>query len=307
MALLAAGVIGAGERALAEEELSPAETIALLAKIESLRKEIDESRFGEHATAIQAFRSASASPDAAYDFYVKCYKLVKFERRGARESEYREWRTKNAQWLRSKEHSEARRLQLEYLVITLRAAQADREEFEKLLPELSALVDVCVSRSGSLGRAADILRDEVNDCVFAEAYALEPTIKRLTNWGAAPLDLEGIYEKAILPVYRSEEKADDLAEAWDRRISQRMGLVAASDNEDAERRFSEYTLPLLRWNKNIDLLKAGQRRTAINAMVELIQKNVDHQDVDDWITALSSYLKGEEDLPAFDDDKQNAF
>ena len=109
----------------------------------------------------------------------------------------------------------------------------------------------------------------------------------------------------VLPVYRSDEKADDLAKAWDRRINQRMGLVAARDNEDAERHFSEYTLPLLRWNKNIDLLKAGQRRTAINAMVELLQKNVDHEDVDDWISALSSYLKGEEDLPTFEDDEAN--
>ena len=139
-------------------------------------------------------------------------------------------------------------LQLQFLILTIKAAQITEEkDKEKLIPELITLMDNCLSAYPQLGKAKRILHSEASGSAFAQAYNLQPPLDTLKNWPRAPIDISGIYEFTILPIYRSPERVKELTAAWDKRISQEIILVLAADSIEAERDFTYKTLPILNW------------------------------------------------------------
>ena len=100
-----------------DQPLTPTEKSQMLSTIKNIKGNVQKGRYGVHAAAISAFRAASASPISAYEFYLKCYKEINFTRKGAKESEYRDWKSKNKDNLSSREHSTARRLRISNLQV----------------------------------------------------------------------------------------------------------------------------------------------------------------------------------------------
>ncbi|MCP4849918.1 MAG: hypothetical protein GY899_18420 [Verrucomicrobiaceae bacterium] len=285
-----------------EQALTPSETNLLLDAVKDLKGKVKDQRYGIHASAIQSFRAASSSTTSAYDFYLKCYKEMNFTRKGARESEYLEWKKKNRDYLRSKEHSEARRMQLQFLVLTLRAAQfTKKEQYYSIIPELTTLVDNALSAYPHLGSSRKILHSDAVGSTFGRVYDLGSTMKRNKNWARSPMDIDGIYDRTILPLYRSKEKISELSAAWDKRISQRITMVGSLGSSESEAKFVRDTLPRMKWEKNMDLLRGGKRRTALTAMVSIVRSNAEHENIDQWIDRLEGYLSGEEDPGSFED------
>jgi len=290
-----------------DQPLTPTEKAQMLSTIKNIKGNVQKGRYGVHAAAISAFRAASASPISAYEFYLKCYKEINFTRKGAKESEYRDWKSKNKDNLSSREHSTARRLQLQFLVLTLRAAQIPEDKSkESLVPELTTLMDNCLSAYPYLGKSKRILHSGATGSTFAEVYELQSTLTALKNWPRAPMDISGIYESTIFPIYRTPERVKELTSAWDKRISQEITLVAANDSTEAEINFTNKTLPKLKWAKYLDLLRAGKKRVALTAMVSLVKSNPEHQDIDAWLEELEGYLSGEVEPSSFEDAAKEA-
>lgn len=285
-----------------EQPLTPSETTRLLDTVTDLQGKVKEQRYGIHASSIQAFRAAASSTNSAYEFYLKCYKEINFTRKGARESEYLAWKKKNRDYLRSREHSEARRIQLQFLVLTLRAAQfTKKENYYSIIPELTTLIDNALSAYPHLGSSRRILHADATGSTFGRVYDLQSTLRMNRNWGRSPMDIDGIYDRTILPLYRSKERVSELSAAWDKRIAQRISMVGALDKPDSERKFVRDTLPRMKWEKNMDLLRAGRRRTALTAMVAIVRSNVEHENIDEWLDQLEGYLSGEKDPGNFED------
>ena len=285
-----------------EQPLTPSETDLLLDTVKGLQGKVKEQRYGIHASSIQAFRAASSSNTSAYEFYLKCYKEMNFTRKGARESEYLEWKKKNRDYLRSREHSVARRLQLQFLVLTLRAAQfTKKEDYYSIIPELTTLIDNALSAYPQLGSSRKILHSDAIGSTFGRVYDLQSTLNKNRNWARSPMDIDGIYDQTILPLYRSKERVSELSSAWDKRIAQRITMVGALNRPDSETKFVRDTLPRMKWEKNMDLLRAGKRRTALTAMVAIVRSNVEHENIDEWLDQLNGYLSGEEDPGSFED------
>ena len=120
------------------------------------------------------------------------------------------------------------------------------------------------------------------------------------------MDISGIYESTIFPVYRTPERVKELTAAWNKRISQEITLVAANDSTEAEIDFTNKTLPKLKWAKYLDLLRAGKKRVALTAMVTLVKSNPEHQDIDAWLEELEGYLSGEVEPSSFEDAAKEA-
>jgi hypothetical protein len=300
--LLIMSVIMTGGLRAQEQSLTPSETSMLLDAVKDLKGKVKEQRYGINASAIQAFRAAASSTTSAYEFYLKCYKEMNFTRKGARESEYLEWKKKNRDYLRSKEHSEARRMQLQFLVLTLRATQfTKKEDYYSIIPELTTLIDNALSAYPHLGSSRKILHSDAVGSTFGRVYDLQSTMKRNRNWGRSPMDIDGVYDRTILPLYRSKERVSELSAAWDKRISQRISMVGALDSSESEAKFVRDTLPRMKWEKNMDLLRAGKRRTALTAMVAIVRSNAEHENIDQWLDILGGYLSGEVDPGTFED------
>ena len=290
-----------------DQPLTPTEKAQMLKTVKNIKGNVKKGRFGVHSSAISAFRAASSSPISAYEFYLKCYKEINFTRKGAKESEYRDWKSKNKDYLSSREHATARKLQLQFLVLTLRAAQIPEDKSkESLVPELTTLMDNCLSAYPYLGKSKRILSSGATGSTFAEVYDLQSTLGALRKWPRAPMDISGIYESTIFPIYRKPERVKELTAAWDKRISQEITLVAAADSSEAEADFTNKTLPKLKWAKYLDLLRAGKTRVALTAMVTLVKSNPEHQQIDAWLEELEGYLSGEVTPSSFEDAAKEA-
>ena len=111
-----------------DQPLTPTEKAQMLDAVKGIKSNVKKGRYGVHNMAISAFRSAATSTTSAYEFYLKCYKEINFTRKGAHGSEYRDWKSKNKDYLGSREHSTVRRLQLTFLILTIKAAQITEEK-----------------------------------------------------------------------------------------------------------------------------------------------------------------------------------
>lgn len=283
------------------QPLTPTEKKQMLDTIKKIKTGVIKGRSGVNSAALSAYRAAASSNTSAYDFYLKCYKEMNFTRKGAKESEYRDWKAKNKDYLSSREHSTARRLQLQFLILTIRAANLEEKERDSLIPELITLMDNCISAYPYIGKSKRILSSGATGSTFAQVYDLQSTLVGLKNWPRSPMDVSGIYESTIMPRYRTTETVKELMQAWDKRMSQEIKIVASENSSEAEANFKNKTLPKLKWFKYMDLLRAGQSREALTSMVALVRANPDHENIDEWLEDLEGYISGEVDPGTFEE------
>jgi hypothetical protein len=109
------------------------------------------------------------------------------------------------------------------------------------------------------------------------------------DWEMAPGNVDGIFQKIILPELRAQHDPR-LLEYWDMKIK-REGEAAGRSRLafDAER-FNQVRRPELLWNRAEDELALGQRGKAINDMFNLIKNNPAHPNAAAWVSRLESVI-----------------
>ncbi|MEO0447790.1 MAG: hypothetical protein AAF191_17105 [Verrucomicrobiota bacterium] len=275
------------------QELSPDQIEKILSELERVEEEIDGAHLAGRKSAVDAFRSAAGSDKAAYEFYLACIKELDFDRQGKSFIDFRNWRDRNEGRLKRPSKMLSMRLQLQYLVLTIRAAQA--EERESLIPDLEAFVASYVGQVEHLeGDRGALQKQSVLDTPFAKLYELNKTIKVGESWAAAAGNHKEIYEQAVLPYYRAEGP-EGLAAVWDRRIKidTQLAALTTKDNPVAQERFQKETLPGLSWARAKDLFQFVSQTEGGMAMVRLLQSHSTHPKAKDWVGEFRGLLKGE--------------
>ncbi len=287
MAICALAAAGA---ARAQDELPDEVREKILEKLEKLTESAVESKFGKFSSAATAFQAAAASPATAYEFYVDCYKLVYFDREGKSFSEFREWKAENAQKLRATEYANALQMQLQYLALTIR--YINMEDQSQIVAPLSAYIDSLVANEKRIGRQRRVLQEDISLSVFAQAYRLQNAIIDQKSWETVPINLHGHFQRVILPILRESGTTDSIAAAWDRYIQLEAALVANREDVGMEEEFKERRLPSLQWAKWSDVADHGGRPKAAAAMLALLEKNIHHDEAENWILDLTDVANG---------------
>lgn len=301
-ALIALTILGT---AAAQDELPDEVRAKILKKLEALTETAKESKFGKYTSASSAFEAAAASPAKAYDFYVECYKLVNFDRKGKSFSEFRDWKANNLEWLRSTEHATARQLQLKFLLLTIR--YMNLEDTTKIVTPLKTYIESAVAAEKKLqatsaepnnrfdrGRRgfADILYEGVNTSVFAQAYGLDQILGSVKGWELTPLNVQGHYMQVIIPALHESGTTASIEAAWDHYIQLEGTLVANRDDAGMEEEFKSERLPVLLWSKWSDVADHGGRAKAASQMLSLIERYISHDQAENWIMDLEDVANG---------------
>ena len=292
-ALLAA--LAFAGHALHADPLTSADREALLEKLEQLRNTVDSQVDARFRAAIAAYQSAAGSEASVSDFYLNCVEKVDFKDQQRKNSDFREWKRKEADRLSAPGFADALRLQLRWLILTLRAASqnADRSQIASSAQDI---VNTIVRDAAKLKDHRQILDEAVTSSVFARAYEINNV--RLENWPLAPGKIGQVYDQVLLPPLRAQRKTADLRAAWIRRIQQEMairentsadgetnnrkiGLASALRSPEYERFMSE-TLPELQWKMEVDLYSHGDERQAAMNMLGHLEKNLTHRSARDW-------------------------
>lgn len=275
------------------EPLSGEQKENLLSQLKEIEAVVDGKRVNLRSSAVQTFLAASRSDEAVYEFYLSCHKKLRFDARDARFTEFRDWRDKNENRIKTKSNLIAMRLQLQYLVLTLRIAEG--VERESIIPELEAFVANTVSHVEDLGNdGMRTLRSSIKGTIFAQAYDLDQSLD-VENWNYSPGEFFKCYDETVLPFFRTSQP-EELSNAWDRRINLEKQLteLTRSDNPIAMEAFSTERLPRLYWAKAKDIFLSASQQYGGAAMLNIIRTYTDHPDTSNWIDELRSLLDGGE-------------
>jgi hypothetical protein len=295
-------------------DLSPQQVEAIRAQLEAMRDTLEGKASERNRSAWSVFMSASQDNKAAAELYENCTRIVDFEREGRTDSEFRDWQSGQRDRYKNDGYMESMRLQLRWLAITCKAAEA--EKFETVLPDVLGYLDSLTQLTEMPGNAA---LNPVTGSIFVKAYQLERVVARDTKWEPVPYNIEGIYEKIILP-YLRDEKPSQLMTAWDKRISQQTHLVefikARQDDElkgdrDEKRRIMERqrregsrgvlgnhdeddfindTLPRLKWARLIDKYMFVDKVSAAQEILVFLNENITNKRAIDWLNQFAGMV-----------------
>jgi len=302
------------------DKLSPENIESIRQKLRTLEEDLKSHLSSKNVSAGERFATAAQDPRAAVDLYLKCHKLVRFERENRPDSDYRAWEDDQSDRLRGDRFVESLQLQLRYLALSCRAAEA--EERSEVFSELLSYVDR-LSRMEHL--PTDALTDSVGGSIFAQAYHLERLLGQNDNWEPTPFDIGGIYDRTILP-YLRQENPTALPNAWDKRIEQQTRIVSMIEehkqdqlrglNRDEERRmrtnqnrqrgimgdldkedFYARTLPQLKWNKMKDVFLYVSEVQAAQAMLPFVEEHLTHELGEQFHREFLSLIAEAEETP----------
>jgi hypothetical protein len=286
--------------------LSDADREALLQRLEEIRANADSKVDARYRAAIAAYQAAMSSEQAAIDLYLNCVEKVNFKDQQRKPSEFREWKRKESDNLSDPGMGMALRLQLRWLVITLRAA-SEKTERAQLLTSVREVVDALVRDADKLKNQSQFLNQSVTSSLFARAYDLGEV--EVDNWAFAPGQIGQIYEQILFPPLRSARQVDALRSAWLRRISQetrlqeflpavqrdggnrRIGIASAMRGPERDRFIAE-VVPGLQWNMETDLFKHGDQQGAATRMLAHLERNISHKSSMQWVTEFAELLSG---------------
>lgn len=282
-----------------EQQLSDADRVAILEKLEEIEGVSNDRVSGLYLRAISSYRAAIQSDTETMKLYLSCYEKVNFTDKNLKTLNFREWKKKNDERLGSKSFRLALRYQLAWLLLSIETASKDGDVTEMGNQAVSHLNQVFENAEG-LKEHNRILKQNVLSSVFAKAYELNIKIE---NWPKSGLDIENIYEKLVMPQLRSSDKISELRAAWNKKILHTGTAIEAwtvnkgttIGSKDAlqtpeMKTFLSESRPQLLWNMEKDCFESGDERTAALNMLSHLETYVTHKDAPKWIEEFQGYI-----------------
>jgi hypothetical protein len=270
------------------DSLNGDERGSILLELNGIQDILDGKQLSLRTSAGQTFQAASASNDAAYEFYLKCHKILNFDPKGASYTEFRNWRDRQEDKVKTESNLSAMRVQLQYLVLSMKAAES--AQLDAIIPELEQFVGNIAANSESLNMRR--MQEPVTKTIFAQAYDLDKSLT-MENWSYSPGNYSEVYERTIFPFFRATA-TQELAAAWDRRIALESGLFSRTHegNVEALEKFQREGLPTLYWRKSMDLYVSVSQKQGAAALIQIVRANPEHPDIRNWVGSFAKLLKG---------------
>ena len=288
--LLAACVCSAPLVSLrAQSSPPPVDPAAVLATLKELKTRQAQVAARGKGQTLDAIRAAMAEPAKTYEQAVMA---VEIQGKGGNEgAKMADWRKEHGDQLRDKSFVNALRLQLTYISLTLQRSGGTKNK-----ELLGALYDY----TGQVTSVYDYLWSNnlankgLNDNVFVQYFQVGPHVNGVPDWENQPFNVDGIFQKSILPVLR-ELKDPRLLVYWDNKLKTEAGRLDSKANSLAIDKFNNIRRPVLFWNRAEDELLLGDVNRAVADMLSIIKGHPDHPDFDKWVARLTEIVsaKGE--------------
>lgn len=286
-AFAALSLVSATTAAPQPSDAPPVDTEAVMKALRDIQEKNETTLRSALQKAINDFRNAGALPSRAVDLYEDATKATEFAGRNLQQTQFQEWKKKQADRLRSSDLQEAAQLHLQYLALSLE--HSAKVPMEKLIPALMQYTERVYNAKEETFRH-DLMRKPINSSIFARWYGVASFLQKLKGWEMTPSNADGIWEKTILPELR-EAKDMRAVHYWDQRIARADERLAKTRQEFAHEQFNTIERPVLLWKRAEELNGLGLRNHAINEMLAIIKKYPTHPENANWITQLTNLLK----------------
>jgi len=291
--------------AVQAEPLSDADRETLLESLEKIRETANSTVDARYRLAINAYKNAMGSDDAAMDFYLKCVEKVDFEDQRKKNADFREWKRKEDDKLSDPGFRLALRYQLRWLVLTLQAS-SEKADRAKITVEAQEIVDAIFQEADKLKSQEKLLGQSVLSSVFARTYDIGSV--KVDKWAFSPIQLESVYENILLVPNRKAAYAPGLRTTWIKRIQQarimaehwsdnpkgnpddkKIGMAVSQQSPELAK-FIEETQPKLQWTMEVDLYTHGDQAGAAVRMLAHLEKHINHASAREWSDQFKKLL-----------------
>ena len=295
----------------------------LAAALKQIKEKRDVSEKTKSARVLQDFRSAASSNAAAIAFYQQAVGATQYDGKTHDHVEFQNWMKDQSNNLKSDAMQNAARLHLSYLLLTIqRAGGMTTKQLEPALlahiaaltaagagdnailarrDKAQALKDAAVNRRSRdavktpdkepLFWEQDLINKGVDNSIFVQWYGISKMLSGLKEWESSPGNVDGIYQKTLVPYYR-QNKDQRLIAYWDSKLQQEAQLASNSALSFKIDQFNTVRRPQLLWKRAQDMIAIGQRNRGLGEMIALVKSYPDHQDLPDWIATLEGILSG---------------
>lgn len=282
-----------------ELALSDSDRMALIEKIEKIEKASSDRVTGLYLTAINSYRGAVRSDAETMKLYLNCYEKINFEEKNLKSSDFRDWKKKNEEKLGSGSFRMALRLQLAWLLLSIETASRDGDVTE-MGPKAVAHLNTIFENAKFLEGNQKVLKESALNSVFSKSYELNINIE---GWPKSGLDIDGIYEKLIMPPLRNTGDTTGLRTAWmskikhlgqsvslwSKRTGTSIGMKDSLISPDVKS-FQQSTRPQLIWDMEKDCFETGDERGASLNMIKHLETYVSHKNAPKWIEEFQAYV-----------------
>lgn len=271
--------------AVAAGDGPPVDVKTMLDTLHTLKEKQEVSAKAQLARVVGDFYHAASSNAAAIDFYEEAIRATQFQGQSRENAQFRDWKKKEADKLKSPEMQIAARLHLNYLALTLQRAAGSK--IEDLMPQLIGYTSQILEPGPMLDQP--LMKQKITDSLFVKWYAIGGQLAGLEKWEMSPGNADGVFEKSILP-YLREKKDPRLLSYWDEKIQREAALATSSRLAFNAESFNQVRRPALLWSRAQDMIVLGQRNRALAEMFALVKNNPGHPDVGTWIDQLQHLL-----------------
>jgi len=286
-ALLAAASLVVTPLRGAVTDSQPVDTNALLEALKTLRKKQEESLGSVRGRILQAIQSASGSTSAAWELYQEAIKAVQFEGQEKEGTKFRDWKKKEEERLDDPDFRNAIPVHLAYLALTLRKASG--AETEELLPALMRHAAAVSAAEASWGGDKQMMLRPITESVFVKHFGIDAWIAGVKEWELVPANVDGMYEKTVLPELR-RQKNPQVVDYWDARIRREAEKVGQVRLAFQTERFEAVTKPGLLWKRAQEFRHIGLPNRALNEMFAVLKAYPSHPDFDRWASELEQLI-----------------
>ena len=194
---------------LIAQSTQPVDVNSMLAGLKDLKQKQTQTATSELTQTINDFSAAAATDSAAVAFYCEAVRVTQFVGQSREQTTFHDWKKRESPKL----SGPAIRTCLRYMVISLqRAAGAtDRQIYPVLFAYAQDTEQLLADISDE-----EIATQSIADNIFAHWYLLRSQLSGLENWESSPANLNGIYDKALLPMKR-KTRDPAILQCWDRR------------------------------------------------------------------------------------------
>lgn len=261
-----------------EHDAPPVDLRQLLQELKQIEAKSSASSKGRQQKVLSDLSAAAASGSRATDFYEQAIRATRFAGQAQQQTQFQEWKKKEAEKLRSHDMQTAVQLHLQYLVITLKHAWGT--PMEETLPALFQYTHQLTPLLADKGKRPFHLREPLmskplGESVFVQWYGLGGDLPAAKGWELAPIKLDGMYEKTILPIMRKQKDAR-IVQYWDMRIEREARQAEEDRRTFGQDQFNFVKKPDLLWSRAKDLLVVGQKNRAMTEMLAVIRAYPDH-------------------------------
>lgn len=255
---------------------------SMLASLQDIKQKQAASAKSQLVQTISDFTAASADDGAALDFYVEAVRVTQFVGQPHEQTAFRDWKKEEMPKLKPA----AIRTALRYTMLSLQRAAGATDD--QIFPVLLAYAQDTAAILPTIDDQ-EIVKRGVAENIFTRWYNIGGQLSGLDNWEAVPANIDGMYEKILLPVMR-KNRDPRLLQYWDDKILDEKGKAAVATAAFSTDRFNLTRRPSLLWSRAEDEIVLGMRDQGISDMYNLVKAFPAHPDAGKWIPELEGLL-----------------